>query len=539
MNKKLSFSLLLLLSGSTAFAQSLTSAPDNWFNLDPKVDHVQGVSTEKTYKELLKGKKYQTTIVAVIDGGVDTTHEDLKAVLWKNKKEIAGNGIDDDKNGYIDDVYGWNFIGGKDGRNINHESMELTRLYAPLDAKYKDAPPTAELAKQTDYQEYLKLKKAYDKELNETKERYETYTGFLKQLNKINDVLKAQLKVNKLDIATLEKVNTGDEKINKLAANIKEMLQANGCTDMDDQIEKLTEGIDDLKGKLDYGLNTASNERAIVGDDPSNMNDNNYGNSDVTGPDAGHGSHVAGIIAAVRNNSIGMNGVADHVQIMAVRAVPNGDERDKDVANAIRYAVDNGARVINMSFGKSYSYDKKAVDDAVKYAASKDVLLIHAAGNDANNNDTTANFPNRNFADGKSAANWIEVGALSWKNGSQSVANFSNYGKNSVDVFAPGVDIYSTVPFSKYKSNSGTSMASPVVAGIAAVIRSYFPQLTALQVKEIILKSAEKLPNLEVVEPGSEDKKLIKFTDLSTTGGVVNLYNAIKLADAQTKQRKK
>ncbi|UKJ07428.1 S8 family peptidase [Solitalea lacus] len=529
MNKKLSYSLLLLLSSSAAFAQTLPQAPENWFNLDPKKDKVQGVSTEKTYKELLKGKKYQTTLVAVIDGGVDTTHEDLKSVLWKNKKEIAGNGVDDDKNGYVDDVYGWNFIGGKDGRNINHETMELTRLYAPLETKYKDAVPTSDVAKNAEYEKYLKLKKAYDKEFNETKQRYDTYTGFLSQLKKINEVLKTQLKVTKVDVPTLEKVNTSDENINKLAGNIKIMLVANGSTDLDDQIVKLGEAVEDLKGRLDYGLNTNINERTIVGDDPTNSSERYYGNNDVTGPDAGHGSHVAGIIAAARNNNIGINGVADHVQIMAVRAVPNGDERDKDVANAIRYAVDNGAKVINMSFGKSYDYDKKAVDEAVKYAAEKDVLLIHAAGNDAKNNDTTENFPTRKFLNEGSAPNWIEVGALSWKGGEESVADFSNYGKNTVDVFAPGVDINSTVPFSKYKVNSGTSMAAPVVAGIAAVLRSYFPKLSAVQVKNIIINSTEKFPKLAVIPPGAEpdDKKTVSFGDLSITGGVVNLYNAV------------
>ncbi|MNE12450.1 Thermophilic serine proteinase precursor [compost metagenome] len=350
-------------------------------------------------------------------------------------------------------------------------------------------------------------------------------------------MLKTQLKVEKLDIETLSKVNTGDDKINKLAANLKNMLEANGSPDLDTQIEQLGEAVDDLKGRLDYGLNTTINERTIVGDDPANSSERFYGNNDVTGPDAGHGSHVAGIIAAARNNGIGMNGVADHVKIMAVRAVPNGDERDKDVANAIRYAVDNGAKVINMSFGKSYDYDKKVVDEAVKYAASKDVLLIHAAGNDASNNDTVGNYPNRNFIGGGTASNWIEVGALSWKGGDESVANFSNYGKKTVDVFAPGVDIYSTVPFSKYKSNSGTSMASPVVAGIAAVIRSYYPKLTAEQVKTVIVNSTVKFTDLQVNAPGSEDKKQVKFGDLSVTGGVVNLYDAIKLADAMSKKK--
>ena len=310
----------------------------------------------------------------------------------------------------------------------------------------------------------------------------------------------------------------------------------------EDLNEQIQEGVDYYESKVKYQYNTDLDTRAdIVKDDPNNSYERNYGNNDVKGPDAMHGTHVAGIIAAVRNNNLGMKGVADNVRIMAVRCVPDGDERDKDVANSIIYAVDNGAQVINMSFGKGYSWDKEAVDKAVKYAMKHDVLLVHAAGNDGKDNDGAHdNFPTAKFAKAgcfqpKKAKNWIEVGALSWKKGEDAVASFSNYGQKNVDLFAPGVDIYSTTPDGKYKNLSGTSMASPVTAGVAAVIRSYFPELTAEQVKECLEKSAVK-QDYKVKKPGSEEK--VAFSTLSRTGGVVNVYEAVKLA-GQMKGKKK
>ena len=151
----------------------------------------------------------------------------------------------------------------------------------------------------------------------------------------------------------------------------------------------------DSQNKLDYAYNPDYDSRKlIVKDNYADSNERFYGNNDVEGPDALHGTHVAGIVGAVVGNEIGSDGIARNVKLMSVRAVPDGDERDKDVANAIRYAVDNGATIINMSFGKGYSWDKKAVDEAVKYAAKHDVLLVHAAGNSGQNNDKTDNFPN-------------------------------------------------------------------------------------------------------------------------------------------------
>jgi subtilisin family serine protease len=305
--------------------------------------------------------------------------------------------------------------------------------------------------------------------------------------------------------------------------------------DIDQVLEEFTEYVEYFEVQAKYGYNTEFDSRAIVGDQYSNLNEKGYGNSDVKGPDAEHGTHVAGIIAANRKNNVGIKGIADNVKIMSVRTVPNGDERDKDVANAILYAVDNGAHIINMSFGKSYSPDKEIVDKAVKYAESKGVLLIHAAGNDGNNTDEEVNYPSRYYQDNKEARTWVEVGASAWGADNSFVATFSNYGKKTVDLFSPGVQIYSTIPENKYKDNDGTSMASPATAGVAAILMSYFPDLTAVQVKDILRQSTRKFDNLKVVRPGGKDE--VQFKELSSTGGLVNAYEAVKLAMSTRGQR--
>jgi subtilisin family serine protease len=295
--------------------------------------------------------------------------------------------------------------------------------------------------------------------------------------------------------------------------------------------------------KVAYGYNENFDPRDIVGDNYEDVDQKIYGNNDVEGPDAAHGTHVAGIIAAVRDNEIGVQGIANNVRIMSVRAVPDGDERDKDVANAIRYAVDNGASIINMSFGKGFSWNKNVVDDAIRYAQKKDVLLVHASGNSNKNIDEEDNFPNDVyekpkgflFCKKKEAKTWLEVGALSWESGENMIAYFSNYGKKEVDVFAPGMAIYSTVPNDSYQIMQGTSMASPVVTGIAAVLRSYFPKLKAEQVKEIIMQSADPI-GTKVKVPGSDE--LVLLSEISKSGGIVNVYTAVSLA-SKTKGKKK
>ncbi|TAH21725.1 MAG: peptidase S8 [Cytophagales bacterium] len=502
-------------------------APKNWFNLDAGQDKVQGVSTEKSYKELLKGKPSQTVVVAIIDSGVDIAHDDLKEKAWVNKGEIPNNGIDDDKNGYIDDVNGWNFIGGKDGKNVVHDTFEATRIYKAFKSKF-DGKKEADIspADKKDFEIYQKAKKSYEEKLQDYKSYKEGWTENYMVVKSVNRLMKAYLDTDTLTIEMLNEVKSKDEKIN-YAKQVAIKVIEGGLSEA-----MILENLEEINNTLEYGLSLDYDPRNIVGDNYDNKTEKGYGNGDVKGPDAKHGTHVAGIVAAKRGNGLGIDGVAENVQIMSIRAVPDGDERDKDIANAIRYAVDNGAKIINMSFGKSFSPDKAIVDAAIRYAEQKGVLLVHAAGNDHKNVDTEENYPRKEEADKRTGAlTWLEIGALSWKSGEDAVATFSNYGKKSVDIFSPGVDIYSTTPNQKYEDLDGTSMAAPVVSGVAALLLSYFPHLTAAQLRDILVKSSVKMPKAKVKKPGAEEgDSLVEFGELSATGGVVNAFEAVKMA---------
>jgi len=534
--KSLLFAFYLSLPMAGVFSQ--TSVPENWQHLDNTADGFMGVSTNKMYNSLLKGKKAETVVVAVIDGGVDYEHEDLKDVMWKNPGEIAGNGIDDDHNGFVDDLYGWNFIGGKDGRNVHHEQLEITRLVVKYQQQFKDADPS-KLSKKDKkvYDRYKELEKTVSEEQHKAENNLNMYKGILESVNSVVEAIGKE----EPTAEDLENYKTENPALLQASKILGSMI-GDGATiaEVRGQIQG---GVDYFSGQAEYNYNTDLSVRSIVGDNYADSYEHFYGNNDVKGPDASHGTHVSGIIAAKRGNNIGMDGIADHVKIMAVRCVPDGDERDKDVANAIIYAVDNGASVINMSFGKGYAWDKKAVDKAVKYAKKHDVLMVHAAGNSSQNNDNTDNFPNDKYAKHglfgpKMAKNWIEVGALSWKGGEDAAATFSNYGKKNVDLFAPGVAIYSTIPGNGYAKFNGTSMASPVVAGVAAVIRSYYPNLTAMQVKEVLMSSTVRAKDAVKVKRPGGDGELVPFSDLSVTGGVVNVYEAMKKADSVKGKKK-
>ena len=535
----------LLLATFLLGAQE-SKRPDNWFNLDAATDNVNGVSTDRAYKELLKNKKSTTIIVGVIDSGVDYNHEDLKSVMWTNPGEIADNGIDDDKNGYIDDIHGWNFIGGKDGRNVDKDNLEMTRLIRKLKPKYEGKSEGDFNTKEEKAE--LALYKEVNKEYTEKKEEVEGgYNNYLTLYNGLINLNTAVKELQRVDTVTLMELEKFEPK-EKMSAQIKSfavnnLLKSGHYKNLDEGINAVNEGVTYFKNSLDYTLNLDFDPRNIVGDDYANSNEKYYGNNDCNGPDSFHGTHVAGIIAAARNNGIGMNGVAADVKIMAIRCVPDGDERDKDVANSIRYAVDNGAKLINMSFGKRFSWDKKVVDDAVKYAQSKGVLIIHAAGNDNVDIDEVNHFPCKKFEDKGEATNFMDIGALSWKADEKIVAPFSNYGKKTVDLFSPGVEIYSTTPKNGYKDASGTSMASPVACGVAAVLKSYYPTLTPEQMKKILIKSSVKTyKGKKVIKPGSANGEnpngeLIKFEKLGKNGGVINLYEAIKMAEKFTKTK--
>src|SRR6218665_432448 len=474
-----------------------------WSHLDLEKDSIPGMSVDKAYAEILKNKKGAKVIVAVIDSGVDIDHEDLKPVIWTNTKEIPNNGKDDDKNGFVDDVHGWNFLG-----ESNNENLEMVRII-------KKGDDGSEM--------YKRALADYTKNLEEIKESKENVDVLLNADKKVREALKN----DKYTLSELKDMSSVKFDLYDAKRIMLSYAEQKGAGFHDD----LKSAKDYVYDQLDFNLNKNFNGRKPVGDNPENIKDTKYGNNVVfskTRKDNLHGTHVAGIIAQVRNNNLGGDGVAENVEIMPVRAVPNGDEYDKDIALAIRYAVDNGAKVINGSFGKDYSPHAQWVYDAIKYAESKDVLIVHAAGNDSKNIDTEPNFPSDEVNGKEIADNLITIGALNYQYGEKLVAKFSNYGKMNVDVYAPGVKIYATVPGDKYKYLQGTSMASPNAAGVAAMIRSYYPNLKASQVKQILMQSGTPIA-LEVKV--DEDQHKIPFAEASASGKIVNAYNALQMAE--------
>jgi subtilisin family serine protease len=539
---------LTKIIGCTLLALGLTGSlcaqnvPKNWQLLDPATDHVLGISLQKAYDYLSsKNKKASPIVVAVIDSGIDTTHEDLKNILWTNSKEIAGNGIDDDKNGYIDDVHGWNFLGGKNGESVKRAPDERSRIYHKYKAKFASTPLDISALSSADKALYDIWKKT-DTELNFSDEEKEQlkYVEMLSNAFKKHDkILRQEMNMASYNRETLtafmpssvlgKEAKLGMLSLQRIMQLDKEELNTYTIAQLEEYIEGKTVAFSS-KEKLPNDERTL-----IVRDNYYNFSDAFYGNNDIMGPTPNHGTHVSGIIAASRNNGVGIDGVSDAVKIMMIRVVPDGDEYDKDVALAIKYAVDNGAKIINMSFGKAYSPEKYWVDSAVRYAEQKDVLLVHSAGNESYNLDSTSVFPNAYLAVWKqNASNFITIGASSDAliTDNSIAAEFSNYGKKNVDLFAPGVKIYSTLPGTNvYGNQDGTSMASPIVTGVAALLRTYYPNLSAKQVKTILEKSVY-VPELSApcLLPGNSSIATA-FSSLSKTGGIVNAYNAVMLAN--------
>ncbi|MBS1667095.1 MAG: S8 family peptidase [Bacteroidetes bacterium] len=537
--------VFLLFAFENGFSQGSsikTDLPKGWHLMDKADDGFEGISINKAYDFVkLKKLKSKPVIVAVIDSGIDTLQEDLKSILWVNPKEKPGNGIDDDHNGYIDDVHGWNFIGGKDGTNVNDDSQEEARVYYMFKDRFeaKDFDPTKLTGDDLyDYNMWLKAKKSVmGDDVAESAADLLLLKRFFATAVKSDSIIQKDMKKTEYTGNMLDSFTTSTDDARKAKAILLYMFKADKIMDMTNKeyLNDFSEIVDRDTKKAEAKEKAPKNYRGdVVKDNEQDINDRYYGNTDIMAGDPMHGTHVSGIIAAERNNGIGIDGIDDNVRIMMVRAVPNGDEHDKDIALAIRYAVDNGAKVINMSFGKHLSPYKKWVDDAVRYAQSKGVLLVEAAGNDNANLDSTENFPSPIFKDNKErATNWITVGASSdplAEPGFKSyTASFSNYGKHEVDVFAPGVKIYSTLPGgNKYGNLSGTSMAAPVVTGVAAFLLEYYPNLTPQQVKYCIVKSATPPPG-KVKKPGTEDE-MVDMSDLCVSGGIVNAYQAIKLA---------
>lgn len=481
---------------------------ENWGHLDLLKDTIPGMSVDKAYAEIIKNKKGKKVIVAVIDSGIDIDHEDLDANIWTNKDEKPGNGIDDDNNGYIDDVHGWNFLG--EGYN---EQLEFVRILASGNTSHPD---------------YAAAKVEYDKEYAKWTERKTQYDQIYQQVKGADEALTKHFgkkDYTQKDVATIK---TEDQTLGQ-AKQVAQYMFSNDVASMAEALDELNNAIKSINERLNYNLNKDFKGR-VNGDDPEDINSKYYGNGNVkpVKKDESHGTHVAGIIAAERNNGKGANGVANNAVIMSIRTVPNGDEYDKDVALAIRYAVDNGASIINGSFGKSFSPHSDWVRDAIAYASKNDVVFVHAAGNDSKNVDVEPNFPDDNVNGQEVSDTYIRVGALAPKYGSGLLAGFSNYGKNNVDVFAPGAQVYSTTPENEYDTKGGTSMAAPGVAGIAALIRSYYPKLSAAQVKQIIMNSGLDINTKVIVGGNASD--IQPFKNIVKSGKIANAYNALIMA---------
>ncbi len=532
-----------LLCGGMANAQTAPVAdpelPKNWHTLDLKSDGYFGISLNKAY-QALKGKKSKTVVVATIDSGIDTAQADLKSVLWVNPKEKAGNGKDDDRNGYVDDVHGWDFLGGPGGKCDFTETTEEVREYNRLKDKYLTlTEATAPDKKEFAY--WQTVKATYDSTITKSTTESKQLSQMMNVLMITSGYVKRGLNLpsnGNFTLASLNKLQTANDTIAQSKNIWTSIFQEEGPTASNDKILKdLSEYLTKLNNDINPDLDA---RKRIVGDDPNVWDTKPYGNNILKFDDASHGTGVAGLIGAVRDNNYGINGVADNVRIMAIKAVPNGDEYDKDIAKAIRYAVDNGAKVVNMSFGKKLSPHKKWVDDAFKYAADHDVLLVQAAGNDHQDVDAKPEFPNDMFEDGsvKDAVNVLSVGASSAKMGENLAGTFSNYGENNVDVFAPGVKVTSVDKDAEFNTADGTSFASPITAGVAALLLEYYPDLSAKQLKQIIMQSAKPLTGTMVLKPGSQTEK-VDFTTLCKSGGIVNAYEAVQLASKMKGERKK
>ena len=504
----------------------------NWYNMDLRSDKVAGVGTERVYRELLHGKTpKREIIVAIIDGGTDTEHEDLIGRIWVNAGEVAGNSVDDDNNGYVDDIHGWNFLGNADGENVDYETLEHTRVFR----QYKDDFDSLQRQdivedKLKEYDLFVECRSKYfDQRAN-----YQAQRDGMEQLEDANHRADSTIKeyLRKEDYM-IDEVRAISTKIPAVAWARKYLILLNKrgfkLSDLDGMKKRVSEF-------LDKYLNMEFDPRKIVGDDPASIEGEPYGNNDVIGPGAEHGTAVGGIVAGTRNNGLGIDGIAGNAKLMILRTVPQGDEYDKDVALAIRYAVDNGANVINMSFGKTFSPQKEFVHEAVKYAESKGVLLIGAAGNNGENVEEVIHYPTKRFDDGYQPKSWLVIGASSRTMNKKLPASFSNYGGENVDLFAPGHQIPVLAPGNKYDVLSGTSFASPVVAGVAALVWSYFPELTAEELSKILVRSVEFCGKRKVIQPNTTTKKKtkVRFATLSKTGGVISAYRAVLLASGQT-----
>jgi subtilisin family serine protease len=541
------FFLTLLLYTCSLFVWGQDTKFWHWKDLEK--DGVHGVSLFKA-QQLLVDLKLKPTpiIIAVLDGGIDTTHPQIKPILWRNPKEIPGNALDDDKNGYVDDLHGWNFLGNAAGENINKASDEKSRVYHRYKNEFKQDKLDSTSWDLTKKQAY-KIWQQAAAEIVFTDEDVDNLS-FIKMARN------AVVKMGVILIREIEDSNFTTEQletyqpIGKLTADTKisylRTMQALGIDRLAGHhsiVEDLNEYISG-KEQSAVSIDTPPEDlrKKITKDQYDNFNDQYYGNNDITGPNAKHGTHVAGLAAGIVDTNFNKSNFNNPIQIMGLRVVPDGDEYDKDVALGIRYAVNNGAKIINMSFGKSYSPEQPWVDSAIRYAASKDVLIIHSAGNESYDLNSKSVYPSpysNVFKD--RANNMMTVGASNDPVIAESIlTDFSNFGNQVVDLLSPGNKIYSSLPNQQYGFLNGTSMSAPVLSHIAALVRAYFPKLSATQVKAILLQSCWKPSDENMLFPIPKKDQSKKLNEISAEGGIINaalcIQNALILQKNMSKK---
>lgn len=504
----------------------------SWHHLDYKNDTIPGISSKKAYAEILKKLKGEKIVVAVIDMTVDLEHKDLKSFFWVNDQEVPDNKIDDDRNGFVDDIHGWNFMGNSAGGNVLYENFEFVRVLR----HYQDSINKPHRLSSRGQNEYQLAKKLHDSLLLEKEESVKSYSEYLENYSQSIAKIAPFIKIKELTLSKLDSLESTNDSLSD------EIYYLKWAVEYGYDLNSIKEEIEVDQRYLEYYYNLEYEERKITGDNSNNLSDSNYGNNDVSysKDKIDHGTIVAGLIVANRGNNIGIKGISNNVEIMPIVAAVSGQAHDKDIALAIRYAVDNGAKIINISIIKQFSIHKEWILDAIKYASEKDVLIINGAGNDNMNLDLAKNFyPNdTDYEHPEVSDNFIMVGGNNYTIDKNLKYYNSNYGKENVDVFAPAQEIYAPVSLNKYEFVTGTSMAAPIVSGVAALIRSYYPNLNASEVKTIIMESGTLYDISVNVSSDFENEVLVPFSSLSKSGKIVNAYNALLMAEKVSKKKK-
>ena len=501
---------IMLLLVSTMSAQ--TAADDvyaGWYKTWNDSLKGANITAAQQYLHSHKAKKKRTVVVGIIDSGADTECLALKRALWTNAKEKI-NGKDDDHNGYVDDVHGWNFLGTKDGKfNMTSAGTEEYRQFKRLYPKYKNVKSREEVAdsNRKEYAYYMAMRRKA--KINSYLMFYEVAARKQKLMGEMDDMLKrAKLDVDTLTMGGMLNTEVADTLVKDTFVKLimADLYKNPMTTRWDDYVKKQRADFA-LMGKRIYSIEHDKDKRLLMGDNQEDATDRFYGNNMLNIEGMEHGNFVASVVAGNVVDDSRYSGVCVDARVMPVRVCPEGDEYDKDVATGIIYAVDNGAKIINLSLGKYTSPHPEMVNEAIAYAGKHDVLVIGAAGNNHLNIDSIAYFPAAVDAKGQTLDNFIRVGGTAM-DGSRS--SISNYGDHKVDIYAPGEYISGVYPGNKKDFANGTSVATPVVSGIAAMLRTYFPKLKATQLKRVLIETAREQNGLKLVDAEAAVKHLMR-----------------------------